>query len=82
MASLMVGGAVRRIIDANPSLCMSEPMSEDIVNATNDTTEYTGSTGTELQIDYPDCPAAVDIAVTMTFVYALFMVSMFSIIRS
>ena len=76
IASLMVGDAVRRIIDVNPSLCMS--MSEDTVNDTNDTTEYTASAGTELQIDYPDCSASVDIAITMTFVYALFMVSIFS----
>ena len=40
-------------------------MSEDTVNATDDV---------ESQFDYPDCPASVDIAVTMTFVYALFMV--------
>ena len=36
VASLMVGDAVGRIIDGNPSLCMS--MSEDTVNDTNDTT--------------------------------------------
>ena len=71
----MVGDAVRRIIDANPSLCMSDSMSEDTVNSTNDTTKYTASTGTELQTDYPNCPASVDIAITMTFMYALFMVS-------
>ena len=65
----MVGDAVRRTIDANPSLCMPNLMNEDSDNATNDT-EYTDG----LQIDYPDCPASVDIAVTMTFVYAMFMV--------
>ena len=63
LASLIVGDTVRRIIDGNPSLCMS--ISEDAVNATGDA---------ESQLDYPDCPASVDIAVTMTFVYALFMV--------
>ena len=73
--SLLVGNAVKRIIDANPSLCISDPMNEGDVNATNDTTEYATSTDTELQIDYQNCPASVDIAVTMTFVYALLMVS-------
>ena len=63
LASLIVGDAVRRIIDANSSLCIS--MSEDTVNTTDDV---------ESQFDYPDCPASVDMAVTMTFVYALFMV--------
>ena len=50
-------------------------MNEGDVNATNDTTEYATSTDNELQIDYQNCPASVDIAVTMTFVYALLMVS-------
>ena len=63
LASLIVGDAVRRIIDGNPSLCMS--MGGDNVNATGDA---------ESRLDYPDCPASVDIAVTMTFVYGLFMV--------
>ena len=65
----MVGDTVRRTIDANPSLCMANLMGEDSDNATNDT-EYTAGQ----QIDYPDCPASVDIAITMTFVYAMFMV--------
>ena len=63
----MVGNAVRRIIDANPSLCISNnPMSTEPVN----TTDVNG-----MQFDYPDCPASVDIAITITFVHAMFMVS-------
>ena len=63
----MVGNAVRRIIDANPSLCISNnPMSTETVNAT----DVDG-----MQFDYPDCPASVDIAITITFAYAMFMVS-------
>ena len=63
IASLAVGSTVRATIDANPSLCMPDPTDEDTANAT------------DLMTDYPDCPAAVDIAVTMTFVYAMFLVS-------
>ena len=66
--SLLVGDAVRRILDANPSLCLPDPMGTNATDA-----EYT-ATDDKLQYDYPDCPATVDIAVTMTFVYAMFMV--------
>ena len=65
IASLAVGSTVRATIDADPSLCLSDPSDEDTVNATDDA---------ELMMDYPDCPAAVDIAVTMTFLYAMFLV--------
>ena len=58
----MVGNTVRKTIDANPSLCLSDPM-----NVTNDV---------ELMVDYSNCPASVDIAITMTFVYAMFMVGL------
>ena len=62
VGSLLVGDAVRRILDANPSLCLPDP------------TGTNTSTDDWLQFDYPDCPATIDIAVTMTFVYAMFMV--------
>ena len=68
ITSLMVGDAVRRILDANPSLCLPDPMGTNATDA-----EYT-ATDDKLQFDYPDCPATVDIAVTMTFIYAMFMV--------
>ena len=68
----MVGDVVRRTIDANPSLCMPDTMGGDADNVTNDTASYT-----KLQIDYSDFSASVDIAITMTFVYAMFMVSTF-----
>ena len=69
VGSLLVGDAVRRILDANPSLCLPDPM---VTNTSTDA-EYT-ATNDQLQFDYPDCPATIDIAVTMTFVYAMFMV--------
>ena len=62
----MVGGVVRRTIDADPSLCMPDLMVNDTVNDT--------ATATELEFDYPDCDASVDIAITMAFLSALFMV--------
>ena len=61
----MVGNAVRRILDANPSLCLPDPMGTNATDLSNDA---------KLEYDYPDCPASVDIAITMTFVYAMFMV--------
>ena len=67
IVSLMVGDVVRRTIDADPSLCMPDPMGNDTVN---DTATGDG----EVEFDYPDCPASVDIAITMTFLSALFMV--------
>ena len=73
VGSLLVGDAVRRILDANPSLCLPDPIG---TNATTDT-EHT-ATNDQLQFDYPDCPATVDVAVTMTFVYAMFMVGICS----
>ena len=72
VGSLLVGDAVRRILDANPSLCFPDPMGTNATNA-----EYT-ATDDKLQFDYPDCLATVDIAVTMTFVYAMFMVGSYS----
>lgn len=66
IVSLMVGDVVRRTIDADPSLCASDPMGNDTVNATG-----TGDT----EFDYPECSASLDIAVTMAFLSALFMVS-------
>jgi len=60
----MVGDVVRRTIDADPSLCV----------LTGNDTENASSTDSESQFDYPDCPASVDIAITMAFVSALFMV--------
>ena len=68
VGSLVVGDAVRRILDANPSLCLPDPMGTNATNA-----EYT-ATDDRLLFDYTDCPATVDIAITMTFVYAMFMV--------
>ena len=64
----MVGNAVRRILDANPSLCLPDPMGTNATDA-----EYI-ATDDKLQFDYTDCSASVDIAITMTFVYAMFMV--------
>ena len=69
-ASLVVGITVRRTIDANPSLCTpDDAMDNNTINATN-----VADVG-QPQFDYPDCPASLDIAITMTFVSALFMVS-------
>ena len=65
IVSLMVGDVVRTI-DADPSLCSSNPMGNDTVNATSDPDE---------EFDYPECSASVDIAVTMAFLSGLFMVS-------
>ena len=65
IVSLMVGDVVRRIIDADPSLCAPDPMGNDTVNGT----------ATKVEFDYPDCSASVDIATTMAFLSALFMVS-------
>lgn len=69
IVSLMVGDVVRRTIDADPSLCMSVSGGSD-----DNTTNTTDGTTTEVEVDYPDCPASVDIAITMAFVYAMFMV--------
>ena len=66
IVSLMVGDVVRRTIDADPSLCASDPMGNDTINATSDPDE---------EFDYPECSASVDIAVTMAFLSGLFMVS-------
>ena len=57
----MVGDTVRRITDADPSLCTV---------VTNDTN---GSVMVE-QLDLPDCPASAEIANTMAFVTGLIMV--------
>ena len=73
VTSLVIGNVVRRIIDANPSLCVSKNLiSADTVNATD---------VDSMQFDYPDCPASVDIAITMTFVYALIMVGTNKLIK-
>jgi len=55
----MVGDTVRRITDADPSLCAV------VANDTN---------GTVIQLDLPDCPASTEIANTMAFVTGLIMV--------
>ena len=50
----------------------------DVVRRTidNDPSLCAGSgNSTSGEFEYPDCPASLDIAVTMAFVYALFMVS-------
>ena len=74
VGSLLVGDVIRRTLDANPSLCLPNPMTTNATDA-----EYT-SNDAKLQFDYPDCPASVDIAITMTFVYAMFMVGTYKFV--